>query len=221
MGERLSLKDFDRLVHDMKTPVNTVTGRLQMALSRIEDETTRRYVLQGAAGAVNLLRKFYNLYYLVALKENPKFPQKSSVLLPEVWRQASKTWVPLAGVMGITVSGDMPEGLAVSANKDVLVRMFDNLFSNALLHSRNAGLVSIRVERSGDVVNVVFRNDGNADREEGEVEMAEPDFSEGYTVNRLGLVAVRALAERLGGGFNARHASGGSFIATLSLPVGE
>ena len=99
--------------------------------------------------------------------------------------------------------------------------MLDNLLSNALLHSRDATLISLRVERAGNVVNLMLRNDGDTTAEEGDMEIPEPDFSRGFTVNRLGLSVVKALAERLGGWFSAKHGAGGSFIATLSLPVGE
>ena len=64
MAEALNLRDLDHLVHDLKTPVNTIVGRLQMALKHIENDAVKRNVVQGIAGAHNLLRKFYNLYYL-------------------------------------------------------------------------------------------------------------------------------------------------------------
>lgn len=220
MAERLSVKDLYRIVHDIKTPVNTITGRLQMALKRIEEEKASRNVIQAVSGAYNLLRKFYNLYDLVALSENSEYPDRGPSDLGEAWALSTRKWSLLADSLSATVAGGVPPGLSVAVRKDVLTRLFDNLLSNALLHSDGCSMITLRTDRVRDFAKVMLRNDGYGGKK-GALEIAEPDFSEGMSINHLGLPAVRGLVERLGGTFTARGTAGGAFIVSLTLPAGE
>jgi len=220
LPEGLGLRDVDRLLHDLRSPVNSIMGRIQQALRHTQDATARRHLLRGSAACRNLLRRFQNLHDLLALRQEADFPPAGSTDLAEAWEAALYPWRPLAEALGVRVVAELPEGLSVGVEREVLLRMLDNLLSNVFVHAEELEMVSARVDEAGGRVDFSLRNDGVLEGE-GELEVAVPDLSAGPTLNGLGLPVVKALAEKVGGGLQARHGTGGSFIVTLTLPAGQ
>lgn len=220
MGQHINRQDLYRLLHDLKTPLGTISGRLQMALKDVSEPHAVRNILQAASSAHNLLRKFYNLYDLVSIQDDHGYPGKGPADLAAEWAGALKTWAPLASAQGVAITGKPPAGLMLAAAPEALRRILDNLLSNALLHPEEPKVVGVMVERGGGRVRLMLRNDGIKGGRESEFAVVSPDFAGGLTINGLGLPAVQALAERAGGEFSARFVPG-AFVATLSIPAAE
>ena len=206
-----------RLVHDVKSPLNAVNGRLFLALRKVTDETAVRNILLAELGTRNLLRRLYNLYDIAALQSGRQHLEASPTDLVSAISEPLAFWRRIGEVQHVGFNVNIPEGLLINANKTGIERIFDNVVSNVFSHAEEASVISFMTEAAGDNIRLTVRNDGVSADEET-INPSEPDMSEGATINALGLVCVQRMMEHWGGTLEARVSAGGdAFIVVLSF----
>jgi len=206
-----------RLVHDVKSPLNAVNGRLFLALRKTTDETAIRNILLAELGTRNLLRRLYNLFDIAAIETGRKHLEDSPTDLASAVSEPLAFWRRIGDVQHVGFNIAIPEGLLVKANKTGIERIFDNIVSNVFSHAEEASVISFMTEATEGNINLTIRNDGVSASEET-ISPSEPDMSEGATINGLGLVCVKRMMEHWGGTLEARVTAGGdAFIVVLSF----
>lgn len=99
-------------------------------------------------------------------------------------------------------------GLTARFDAEHLRRVLVNLLDNALRHAQDgAGSVSVRLARSGDVLELVVRSAGHPVAPEVERHLFEPFFSTRSRGTGLGLYICRELCERHGARIEFRRAA--------------
>jgi signal transduction histidine kinase len=217
---RLLVAHLDRLVHDVKSPLSAVSGRLFLALRKASDPAVVKNLLLAELGMKNLLRRFYNLYDIAAIDAGRKHLAAEPLDLGASINEALSFWRRIASVNNLTISVPVLEGVAIKAHKAGFERIVDNLLSNVFAHAEQATMAGFMAESAGGTVRLTIRNDG-VSATEGPVNAAEPTFAEGATMNGLGLVCVKRIMEHWGGAFEARVGAGGdTFIVVLTFLAG-
>ncbi len=212
--------------HELRTPVATVRGYLESALSQsdtlpdglrndletMERELTRLQQLiedlfalsQAAVGRLALQLEPVDTGALVQ--------RLIDTAAPLAWRQRRVQLIA-------EVSGDVP---AARADDQRLQQILSNLLGNAIRHTPPGGLVAATVSLEPGVVRLDVRDTGEGIRAEDVPHVFER-FFRGRSLNGeggagLGLALVKELTEAMGGTVEASSTLGEGSCFTVRLP---
>jgi two-component system heavy metal sensor histidine kinase CusS len=212
------------LAHEMRTPVATMLGRAQVALSRSRTADEFREVMEGNVDEYERLSALINDMLFIARADHDADPiQSEPVDLMAEARRVAEYLSLIADEKGvqIEVQGSAP---ALSADRLLVQRAITNLVTNAIRHSNAPGRVSIRISTTDRQVSLEVANDGQTiapehlERVFDRFFRADPARSRDAGGSGLGLAIVRSIARAHQGEIAVRSADGHtSFV--LQLPV--
>ncbi len=151
------------LAHDIKTPLTSVIGYLNL-LDEAPDmpqEQKAKYIgitLEKAYRLEHLINEFFeitrfNLQTIVLNKEK--------INLPFMLRQMADEFYPMLTPQEKQVAVNAPDGLTLWGDADKLARVFNNILKNAIAYSYENSVIDISaVQQEGNVV-ITFTNQGN------------------------------------------------------------
>jgi two-component system sensor histidine kinase VanS len=215
------------LAHDIKTPLTSVIGYLDL-LDEAPDmpmEQRAKYVsitLEKACRLEQLIDEFFEItrYNLQTLTLS-----KQRIDLQYMLVQMTDEFYPLLAAKGQHAHVRLPEGLTITGDADKLARVFNNILKNAIAYGEEGSDVDITAEPSDDVVSIVFSNAGSIAEDKLAVifekfyrlDDARPSSTGGAG---LGLAIAREIVVQHGGRIHARSEGGRtSFIVELpALP---
>ena len=198
--ERAIRQQIANISHDLRTPLTSILGYLQLLEGEgLTTEERREYlaIVQGRAKALqSMIVSFYDLSRLEGgeyplSRERVDFYHVLSELVAEFYNDFE----------GFDMTVELREGLpSVTADPAGVLRVFTNLIRNAMEHGRSR--MSILLYQEGDEVVSVFANDAPGLTPED----VEHVFDRFFTADKmrtgqstgLGLAIVKALVERMG-----------------------
>ena len=219
------LEDFaGDLAHEMRTPVATMLGRTQVALSRSRTAEEFREVMEGNVDELERLSALINDMLFIARADHDADPIQSAPvdLMAEARRVADYlSLIADEKDVQIQVLGGAP---AIAADRLLVQRAITNLVTNAIRHSDAPGTVIIKIASAGSQVSLEVANDGHTiapehlERIFDRFFRADPARSRDAGGSGLGLAIVRSIARAHQGEVAARSADGHtSFV--LQLPI--
>ena len=211
-------QQISNISHDLRTPLTSILGYLQLLEGdALTPEERREYlhIVQGRAKSLqSLIASFYDLSRL----EGGEYPlSRERVDLYHVLSELVAEFYNDFEGSGFQMTVELEEGLPpVIADPAGALRVFTNLIRNALEHGRER--MSILLYQEGDELVTAFANDAPGLTEED----VEHVFDRFFTADKmrtgqstgLGLAIVKALAERMGHTVTARLA-GGMFLVEV------
>jgi two-component system, OmpR family, heavy metal sensor histidine kinase CusS len=220
------LQEFSAdLAHEMRTPVATLLGRDQVALSQERSREALREVLEGDIEELERLsRLIADMLFIAQAEHGPAVLHLESVELATEARRIAEYLSVVAEESGIVVE---VEGKAsVRADPLLVQRAITNLVSNAMRHARPGTPVRVEIERGPTTVEVRVVNRG----EPIPAEHLARIFDRFYRVDAsrarlsggtgLGLAIVRSIMQAHGGSVAAASDAGsGITVFTLAFPA--
>lgn len=195
-------QQISNISHDLRTPLTSILGYLQLLEGDdLTPEERREYlnVVEGRAKALqSLITSFYDLSRLDG-REYPLVREK--VDLYSILSELVAAFYGDLTASGLEVEVELREGLPhVYGDPSAALRIFTNLIRNALDHG--GGVLSISLYREGDEVVSAFTNGAGG----LSMEDTRHVFDRSFTADRgrtgqntgLGLAIVKALAEQMG-----------------------
>ena len=200
--ERSLRRQIANVSHDLRTPLTSILGYLQL----LEDETLplaeRQEYLDVVKGRAKALQSLITSFYDLSRLEGGEYPiQQERVDLHSSLSSLLASFYSDFTDGGFDVNVDLQEGLPpVLADPAGVLRVFTNLIRNALDHGQGRMEVSLFLEE-GQVVSL-FRNGAEGLSEEDLPHV----FDRFFTADKmrtgrntgLGLAIVKALAEQMG-----------------------
>lgn len=218
------LEDFSGdLAHEMRTPVATLLGRTQVALSRPRSANDLREVLEGNAPELERLSALISDMLFIAKAEHDAIPlQADEVDLAREAQRVADYLSLIADEKGVTlqVTGEVP---ALRADRLLVQRAITNLVSNAIRHAYPDSTVVVELKPNGaqTVLSVANRGDDIApahlDRIFARFYRADPARSRVEGGSGLGLAIVRSIAHAHRGEVGVRSEAGLTTF-TLTFP---
>lgn len=157
------LQDFTGdLAHEMRTPVATLLGRTQVALSHARSADELRDVLEGNEEELQRLARLISDMLFVAQSDHDAVTlQHEPVdLVAEAQRVAEYiSVVAEEKQVRLRVQGDAP---AIQADRLLVQRAITNLLSNAVRHAFDGSCVHVTVGTEGERVTLAVTNQGEA-----------------------------------------------------------
>jgi len=216
------------LAHDIKTPLTSVIGYLNLL-----DEAPEMPPEQKAKYVGITLEKAYRLEQLIdEFFEITRFNLQSIVIdkgkinLSFMLQQISDEFYPLLAPHGKKICVDAPDGLYLIGDADKLSRVFNNILKNALAYSYNDSTIYLKAERKSEEIIITFTNEGDTIPAEKLESIFEKFFRldasrSSQTGNAgLGLAIAKEIVAAHGGRITA-ESENNKVIFTVSLPIEE
>ncbi|NOZ94106.1 MAG: HAMP domain-containing histidine kinase [Acidobacteria bacterium] len=194
------------LAHQLRTPLATIKGSLQM----IAEEATGERPARRARAAIAQAERMERMLGLLLDYARPPEPEPEEV--------------EVAGLLDELATGrddvrtGVTPGLRVVADREHLLQILENLVDNALAASPGDASVEITVRPEGRLAVFVVADRGPGPGEDPE-ELFEPYVTGRADGTGLGLPIARNLAEGNGGSLELRPRTGGGTEAILRLPL--
>nr|WP_228745168.1 HAMP domain-containing sensor histidine kinase [Paenibacillus sp. S150] len=165
--ERSAAKAKDDLItgvsHDLRTPLTSVLGFLEFVeKDRYADETELRYYVNIAYDKSLALKKLIDDLFEYTRVSSTGLPiRHEPVNLGNLLEQLAEEFVPVLEGAGMTYRIHTGAGpLMIRGDADELVRLYENLFTNAVRYGKEGKILDISVSKRQDKVIGVCTNYG-------------------------------------------------------------
>jgi signal transduction histidine kinase len=213
--------------HEFRTPLTSLLGYAEL----LQDDTSlgpaARADLQVMSRNARHLRKMVDDILAASVEGSSVETQRTRLDLARLLRQAAASAVPEAEGRGIELrvvaDGDLP----VLGDRTGLVRILDNLVSNALKYSEAGTSVLMTAEREGRtaVCRIEDQGLGIAPEDLGRIfsrfQRTDAARRAGIPGTGLGLALAREVAEQHGGRLEVASELGVGSVFTLRIPLAE
>ena len=211
------------LAHELRTPVATLLGRTQVALSRSRSAAELREVMEGNVEELERLSALIGDMLFIARAEHDGGPIQPEAVDLVLEAQRVADYLSLAadekGVQ-IRVEG---QALPIPADRLLVQRAITNLVSNAIRHAFENSTISIEIQSSGAETTLAVANEGDGiapehlERVFDRFFRADPGRSREAGGSGLGLAIVRSIAAAHRGSAGVRSEYGRTTF-TLNFP---
>lgn len=189
--------------HDLRTPLTSALGYLQMIESSELDEEKRARYLETVRGRMEALSGLMSsLFEFARVTEGNTVFELQKVNICNALRDALSASYSELEAKGFAVETDIPESPVLQlCDEDALKRVLQNLLKNVCVHGREY----LRVRLDGGVIEIANKADGLAqlDTEEIFERFYTADASRTSKNTGLGLAIARELVTRMGGNISA------------------
>ncbi|HAX60730.1 MAG TPA: vancomycin resistance histidine kinase VanS [Eubacterium sp.] len=213
------------LAHDLKTPLTSVIGYLNLLVDEpdISAATRARYTgiaLEKAERLEELINDFFDItrFNLTTLTLDMENTNLSMML-----EQIAFEFRPLLADKELEIVTELESNVNIMCDRDKLERVFDNLLRNAINYSYNGTKIILSMKRDNDNVRIVVSNVGKTILPEKLARIFEQfyrvDSSRSTSTggSGLGLAIAKEIVELHGGTIEAASADE-KIVFTLTLP---
>jgi signal transduction histidine kinase len=190
----------DNVAHDLRTPLNRLRTRIEVALMGDPDRAQSRAVLeQTLVDAETMIGTFNALLDIARAEAGSDRAAFEAVDLAKLSRDLSELYAPLAEDKELAFERVCPADARVLANQHLLAQAIANLLDNAIKYTPSGGTVRLSVESAprGPAITVADSGPGiPADQRERALErFVRLDATRSTSGNGLGLSLVSAVAK--------------------------
>lgn len=215
------LQDFSgELAHEMRTPVATLMGRTQVALSRTRSLSEFREVLEGNVEELErLTRLIADMLFIASADHGQGLVRHEPVELSQEALRVADYLSMVAEERNLRVSID--GAATVQADRLLVQRAITNLLSNALRHAAENSNVRLEIGEHDGYATLAVANQGEPIAPEHLTRI----FDRFYRIDSgrarldggsgLGLAIVRSIMAAHSGQVKARSSEGGETTFTL------
>jgi len=194
----------NNIAHDLRTPLQRMHARLEAALAAPTTSDETRATLEAlSADTHRLLETFNGLLQIARIEGDDLRRHASPVDVASLVDDVVDLYGPLAEEAGIEIRVDVPPGLEVRAERQLLGQALANLIDNAIKYAATGRSIEISAERADDGVHLAVADRGpgipEADRERVLERLVRLDSSRSVTGTGLGLSFAAAVAHLHGG----------------------
>ncbi|URJ52119.1 sensor histidine kinase [Paenibacillus polymyxa] len=164
--ERASAKAKNDLItgvsHDLRTPLTSVIGFLEyIETDRYRDEIELRYYVNIAYEKSLTLKKLIDELFEYTRVSGGSLPlELEPVDLGKLLTQLAEEFVPSLEQADMSYRVRIVEPVRILADTDELVRLYENLFSNAIRYGKDGKRLDITIGREDDEAVVICTNYG-------------------------------------------------------------
>lgn len=206
--------------HDLRTPLTSAMGYIHIIqnsdLSEAEKERELSIIEKRLSRLEELINSFFEFSRIIS---NEKPPEKTDVNIVAVLEESiAHYYDDYCAKNREIILNCTQHKLMIYSNKNMLLRIFDNLINNALKHG--VGNLTVSID-SAENIQIQFENepqDSDIDINHIFDEFYTTDISRTKGNTGLGLAIVKQFTEILNGSVSAKNQDG-VFVMTVQLPI--
>jgi signal transduction histidine kinase len=224
-ADRLKDEFVALISHDLRTPLTSITGYIELALEDDLSEDLRGYLQVVARNAERLLALVNDLLFVARLQAGEMSLEPGEVDLVKVVRDGVRSMEPRAAAKGVTLTCAVEAVPTVNADRGRVLQLLDNLVSNAIKFTPAGGSVHVSLGRAGDRVALEVADSGIGIAPEDQRRLFERFFRAENAVERqvpgtgLGLYISRVIADAHQGRLTVRSELDEGSTFRLELPL--
>ena len=208
--------------HELRTPIFSLGGFLELLADEDLDEATRRQFLEQIRGQVERMRNLATeLLDLSRLEAGALELRPEPTDLGQLAREVAAEFTPAAARHGADVRLDLSEDpIELECDPERVAQVLRILLDNALVHTPAGTGVRVSAARSNGHVRLEVSDRGLGIKRQNMPHIFEPFFTSNDEAQGagLGLAIARELAERMHGELSVRSVPGRTTFS-LELPA--
>lgn len=163
MAEKTKRDLITSVAHDIRTPLTSVIGYLELLKqSDLDDVTRQKYHSIVYDKAKRLQTLVGDLFDYIRYDKDGFVPQKQRIELNQFMEQILDEFYPSFQKNNLKYKVELEqEEVPIYADGELLFRAFGNLMSNAIRYGADGKLVCIKLEKKDNIVIVSVKNFGN------------------------------------------------------------
>jgi signal transduction histidine kinase len=145
-AERLRNDLTNMMVHDLRSPLSSIVSSIDLIFRGVTGPSTpqQRDVLTIAYGSTQKLLDMINLLLDISRLEGGRMPLEPAPLRPaDLAASAFESQRVVAGAKGVTLRSGCDDAPAIHADRELVLRVLQNLLDNALKFSPKDGTVTL------------------------------------------------------------------------------
>ena len=222
--ETLKTDFIANVSHELKTPLTSIRNYATLLQDKtLTDAERAEYANSISQSAKSLSELVTNILRLNKLENQEIFPNRSSYDLSEQLVQSILLYEDRWEEKNVDLNIEIPEGVHIKADEELLSIVWNNLLSNALKFTEEGGKIAISLQQSSASVTVTVRDDGIGMEPEVQKHIFEKfyqgDTSHASRGNGLGLALVKRIIDITGGEILVNSAPGEGTEFMVKLPV--
>lgn len=197
------MKMLSNISHDLKTPLTTLKGYVEMLRIRFNNDNMVMKVDLRINDVLELINKFFDL---VKLESGDKILNINKVNICEICRRNMFEFYNILTEKKICVHINIPEKpIFVKANEEALNRVLKNMLDNAIKYGNDGKYIGISIEVYENTVCIKIEDHGRGILEEHKEDVFERLYtledsrSKDYQGSGLGLTISKELVEHMNG----------------------
>ena len=225
-ADRLKDEFVALISHDLRTPLTSIMGYLELAM---DDETVgeepRTYLGIVQRNSDRLLRLVNDLLFVARLEAGELDLHPGELDLGDIVRQSVDEARPRAAAKGVSLGCEVQSVPPVTGDRGRMFQLLDNLTSNAIKFTPDGGRVDVRLLARGARARLEIADTGIGIPPDEQARLFERFFRATTATDRhipgtgLGLYIASAIAEAHGGGIEVESEPGRGTTFCVELPL--
>jgi signal transduction histidine kinase len=225
--EHIKSEFVNMVAHELRAPLSAVSGYLAiMRQGLVTDPAKRTEMLDRSEMRIKaLLDLVDDLLNVSRMEAGTVRREISCQSIPDIVADVVELMGPLASEKQVTLANAVPPDLpTVDADREEIVRLFNNLLSNGIKYNKPGGSVTVYAEPAGPYVRIRVADTGIGISAEGVKRLFTEFFREKrpetayVTGTGLGLSIVKRVVEFYHGRIEAASQLGEGTTFTVWLP---
>jgi len=227
LAQREAEKLTALLVHDMKGPLSSVLGFVELVTMQLGARTEAQGQVKHLRTALDQGRRLLNmiesLLAIARLERGAVTAQREETDVLPLLQAVVNSQTPRAQAQGTLLGAQGEPGLRAAFDRDLMQRMLENLVTNALAHTKESDRVELTTSIEGGDLVIAVRNSGPGIPDEVRNNLFErfvTSAKPGRGNVGLGLYFCRLVAEAHQGTIKVEDAAGWSVSFVIRVPAG-
>ncbi len=222
--ERMRRDFVANVTHELKTPLTSIRGYVELLSSgRRDEQTARQFYEIIEIEAQRLANLIDDLLELSSIEQASARPKAETVPVAAAVREVFEQVTPMAQKAAVELHAKVPEDLTVTMTHKHLQELLMNLTDNAVKYNRSGGRVTVCARREREQVTITVSDTGIGIPPES----VDRIFERFYRVDKgrsrelggtgLGLSIVKHIAGLYGGSVQVSSTLGEGTVFTVRL----